>query len=244
VHRTFNASIPRHHIPTEEWTFEHGPAENDPEFGWGRDVEVDADANPTPENKDESIADGTAAAADDPAKDAGNEDEGVDPWEEMGGRWLSTSGTPLGGETRAVEFTVVGMTVANEMLSLMGSIQPDPFDPRHVPEAGTGNLTRQDDEEEESTRTGRVQVVEMDDDDSAVGSDDGDVAFGRKEEMDEDNGEGEDQAATLGRLGKLEDKEKDKRKKDKQDKEKKRKAKEETEEGKERKKKKKAVKNE
>jgi DNA-directed RNA polymerase I subunit RPA43 len=33
AHRTFNVSIPRHHIPTETWEFEYGPAENDPEFG-------------------------------------------------------------------------------------------------------------------------------------------------------------------------------------------------------------------
>ena len=33
VHRTFNVSIPRHHIPTDEWEFEYGAAENDPEFG-------------------------------------------------------------------------------------------------------------------------------------------------------------------------------------------------------------------
>lgn len=32
VHRTFNVSIPRHHIPTDNWEYEHGPAENDPEF--------------------------------------------------------------------------------------------------------------------------------------------------------------------------------------------------------------------
>ncbi|PPQ70693.1 hypothetical protein CVT24_000175 [Panaeolus cyanescens] len=33
VHKTFNVSIPRHHIPTDQWEFEYGPAENDPEFG-------------------------------------------------------------------------------------------------------------------------------------------------------------------------------------------------------------------
>jgi DNA-directed RNA polymerase I subunit RPA43 len=33
IHRTFNASIPRHHIPTADWVFQYGPAENDPEFG-------------------------------------------------------------------------------------------------------------------------------------------------------------------------------------------------------------------
>lgn len=31
IHRTFNVSIPRHHIP-DEWEFEYGPADNDPEF--------------------------------------------------------------------------------------------------------------------------------------------------------------------------------------------------------------------
>ena len=36
VHRTFNVSIPRHHIPVEEWEFEYGAAENDPEFGHER----------------------------------------------------------------------------------------------------------------------------------------------------------------------------------------------------------------
>lgn len=33
LHRTFNVSIPRHHIPADTWQFEHGPAENDPEYG-------------------------------------------------------------------------------------------------------------------------------------------------------------------------------------------------------------------
>ena len=35
IHRTFNVSIPRHHIPTENYEFEYGTAENDPEFGVG-----------------------------------------------------------------------------------------------------------------------------------------------------------------------------------------------------------------
>lgn len=33
IHRTFNASIPRKHLPEDRWQFEYGPAENDPEFG-------------------------------------------------------------------------------------------------------------------------------------------------------------------------------------------------------------------
>jgi DNA-directed RNA polymerase I subunit RPA43 len=39
VHKTFNASIPRHSIPTDSWEFQYGPAENDPEFGAGADEE-------------------------------------------------------------------------------------------------------------------------------------------------------------------------------------------------------------
>ncbi|KAF5370557.1 hypothetical protein D9758_001836 [Tetrapyrgos nigripes] len=41
VHKTFNVSIPRHHIPTDEWEFEYGPAENDPEFGAGAQDEAE-----------------------------------------------------------------------------------------------------------------------------------------------------------------------------------------------------------
>ncbi|KAI0298546.1 hypothetical protein BC826DRAFT_997946 [Russula brevipes] len=90
VHRTFNVSIPRHHIPTDQWEFEYGPAENDPEFG---------------------------------------------NLEDERGRWVhKVTGDRLGGKDRWLEFTVVGLTVANEMLSLVGSIQPDPFSPEHVPQ--------------------------------------------------------------------------------------------------------------
>jgi DNA-directed RNA polymerase I subunit RPA43 len=33
IHKTFNASIPRHHIPIDQWEFEYGSLENDPEYG-------------------------------------------------------------------------------------------------------------------------------------------------------------------------------------------------------------------
>ena len=35
IHRTFNVSIPRHHILTENYEFEYGAAENGPEFAVG-----------------------------------------------------------------------------------------------------------------------------------------------------------------------------------------------------------------
>ncbi|KAF7361980.1 DNA-directed RNA polymerase I subunit rpa43 [Mycena venus] len=97
LHCTFNVSIPRHHIPTDEWEFEHGPAEVD------------------------------AASGDDEA------DPPNDPNEREGGNWVhKITGKRLGGKDGYLEFVVIGLTVANEMLSLVGSIQHDPFSPEHV----------------------------------------------------------------------------------------------------------------
>ncbi|CCO27108.1 hypothetical protein RSOLAG1IB_04157 [Rhizoctonia solani AG-1 IB] len=92
VHRTFNASIDRAHIPGDgEWEYVHGPVANDPEI-----------------NTEERQGD------------------------EESGRWVnSRTGETLGGESGLVEFTVIGYTIANQMLSLHGSLQPDPFDPEY-----------------------------------------------------------------------------------------------------------------
>ena len=79
VHRTFNVSIPRHHLPTNHWEFQYGAAENDPEFG------PDAAAN----------------------KD-GNREEDAQEGEE-GGKWIhSITGAKLGGSDGFLEFTVIG----------------------------------------------------------------------------------------------------------------------------------------
>lgn len=82
VHRTFNVSILRQHLPFERYEFEYGPAENDPEFG----VRVASGASsPGPEV-------------------AGEEQEVRDP-----GRWVHRStGIPLGGVERTIEFTIIG----------------------------------------------------------------------------------------------------------------------------------------
>jgi DNA-directed RNA polymerase I subunit RPA43 len=40
VHKTFNVSIPRNHIPSG-WSFQYGPAENDPEYGPGAATETE-----------------------------------------------------------------------------------------------------------------------------------------------------------------------------------------------------------
>jgi len=84
VHRTFNVSIPRHHIPTDQWEFEYDPAENDPEFG---DVE-----------NDDADIDATADVQ-------GDEAQATD----QRGRWVhKVTGDRLGGRHRWLEFTVVG----------------------------------------------------------------------------------------------------------------------------------------
>ncbi|EIN11629.1 hypothetical protein PUNSTDRAFT_23075, partial [Punctularia strigosozonata HHB-11173 SS5] len=109
VHRTFNVSIPRHHIPTDSWEFEYGPAENDPEYGAEAGVQAEEEVGAEGEAGEEKVAEA--------------------------GRWIhSTTGDRLGGKDGILEFTVIGLTVANQMLSLIGSIQPDPFSPAHVPQ--------------------------------------------------------------------------------------------------------------
>jgi DNA-directed RNA polymerase I subunit RPA43 len=84
VHRIFNVSIPRHHIPLDQWEFEYGPAENDPEFGNAEtdDVVVDAAAEPQ-EDHNQAI--------------------------DQRGRWVhKITGDRLGGKHRWLQFTVVG----------------------------------------------------------------------------------------------------------------------------------------
>ncbi|KAG8957947.1 hypothetical protein FRC03_009668 [Tulasnella sp. 419] len=105
IHRTFNVSIPRNHIPKDEYVFEYGPAENDPEFGAGADdFRMDIDE----ENQD-----------------AGDHIESV-------GKWVRQStGERVGGHDGLIEFTVIGLTMVNQMISIVGSLQPDPFSPEY-----------------------------------------------------------------------------------------------------------------
>ncbi|KZT66361.1 hypothetical protein DAEQUDRAFT_730335 [Daedalea quercina L-15889] len=174
VHRTFNVSIPRHHIPTDQWEFEYGPAENDPEFG--------------------------AEVVQDPVDEPSGEAAAVDG----GGRWVhSLTTSKLGGDDGYLEFTVVGyvtlpchhtngcnsscnsLTIANQMLSLVGSIQPDPFSPthQHAPPTQTASSSRE---------VSRVLAGPFDDDIAVA-------------ELDLDEGLGTDEEDTFGMLGRLGD---------------------------------------
>lgn len=78
VHRTFNVSIPRHHIPADQWEFEYGPAENDPEFGQEEVADNNEESNETKEHQT------------------------------TGRWIHKLTAEPLGGSSRMVEFTVIG----------------------------------------------------------------------------------------------------------------------------------------
>ncbi|KAF9501990.1 hypothetical protein BDN71DRAFT_1438751 [Pleurotus eryngii] len=143
VHRTFNVSIPRRHIPINDWEFEYGPAENDPEFG------------AVPKDSDEKKQDASEEASKDHS-----------------GRWIhKLTSEIVGGESGFVSFVVVGLTIANEMLSLVGSLQSDPFSPAHT-------LVNPSPEEEEE--------VEAEEDQAENGIPLGATSDGESEAADED----------------------------------------------------------
>ncbi|RDB16806.1 DNA-directed RNA polymerase I subunit rpa43 [Hypsizygus marmoreus] len=150
LHRTFNVSIPRHHIPKGEWEFEYGPAENDPEFG------PDAHHEGGEDKVDAGETEGTSEKHDG----------------DGGGKWVHhLTGEKLGASDGFLEFTVIGLTVANEMLSLLGSIQPDPFSPAHVPETGSSPKTDHAESDMEEVQREVEPGEDEEEDEDEVGSD-------------------------------------------------------------------------
>lgn len=107
AHDVFNVSIPKHHIPSSEYVFQHGPAENDPLYGagaatveadtiWGVDEDADMPILPVEDSAGWGATSG------------GKEDEDVDVDAALG-TWVHVEGDEkLGGESGNVEFTVVG----------------------------------------------------------------------------------------------------------------------------------------
>ena len=96
VHNVFNASIPRHHIPSESWEFEYGPAENDPEVA----AEKLADEAKSKDG-DVKVTDG--------ARQQSPEQGHPEAPMSSGGRWVhSLTGEKIGGKSGYVEFTVIG----------------------------------------------------------------------------------------------------------------------------------------
>jgi len=92
VHRTFNVSIPKHHIPSETWEFEYGPAENDPQFGQGA----------------AEGGDGEGEGEGEQGEDAPDAEASETP-EASSGKWVHRiTGDKLGGDDGLLEFTVIG----------------------------------------------------------------------------------------------------------------------------------------
>ncbi|KAK7035524.1 hypothetical protein VNI00_011817 [Paramarasmius palmivorus] len=148
VHKTFNVSVPRHHIPTESYIFEYGPAENDPEYGAGAQNEEEDDAGKTGHN---------------------------------GGRWVHhITGTALGDPDGVLEFTVIGLTVANEMLSLLGSLQKDPFSPLHVPTAKLSETSDAENAEKVDLELRALTPVEQEKEEDDSDEEDTFKALGKK----------------------------------------------------------------
>ncbi|KAF8161045.1 hypothetical protein B0H34DRAFT_699182 [Crassisporium funariophilum] len=158
VHRTFNVSIPRHHIPTDVWEFEYGPAENDPEYG-----------QPTQDEDDLHQVEKTSKI---------NHD--------TGGKWVHRlTGEKLGEVDGILEFTVIGLTVANEMLSLLGSLQPDPLSPEHV--AHSQVLLRKNESESDESDFDDNDDADLEIDSDVIDLDESDAGTfqvsGRKEDL-------------------------------------------------------------
>ncbi|WVR03528.1 hypothetical protein IAU60_000520 [Kwoniella sp. DSM 27419] len=104
--KTFNVSIPLQHIPTDLYEFEH--------------TDEAADSDSEDEGEDEDEVGGF----------------GIDGGVEEVGRWKEkATGKALGEAGKGIKFTVIGMQVTNQMLSLTGSLLSDPSNPPAMPEA-------------------------------------------------------------------------------------------------------------
>ncbi|KAG8972688.1 hypothetical protein FRB90_010167 [Tulasnella sp. 427] len=116
VNRTFNVSIPARHIPEDEYEFDYQSNEHD---GLVNGV---GSANGQPQG---GVSE---TKGDETQQDSVMDDPQIDAM----GQWVNrTTHERVGGPNLTVEFTVVGMILANQMISLIGSLQPDPLDPRH-----------------------------------------------------------------------------------------------------------------
>ncbi|KAG8863451.1 hypothetical protein FRB96_008191 [Tulasnella sp. 330] len=132
IHRTFNISIPRSHIPDSQYVFEYGSKD------WNKD-DYDKHITKSSASSSSYIDPDHRINLDD--KEYGVKRERVEPWVveentermvESVGHWVTrATGEKIGGPNGTVQFTIVGMTLANQMISLIGSLRSDPFDPRH-----------------------------------------------------------------------------------------------------------------
>jgi DNA-directed RNA polymerase I subunit RPA43 len=117
VHKVFNASIPRHHIPTDQWEFEHGPADNDPEFAPEEATNAEVAVPKDIEMDQGPDATNDTLGGDQPPADGNAESEET---ANRGGRWVhNITSERIGGTTGYLEFTVIG-SVTFSLFSVLG----------------------------------------------------------------------------------------------------------------------------
>lgn len=171
VHGIFNASITSAHLPSIQ-EMAHMPKETG--FEWQEFPEEEyedvAMQEPT-EIKSEEHADGEAIIETEKAlqsESGAADDEVAANGEEVGekstGCWIDKkTGQRLGGESGAVTFTVVGITIANHMISIHGSLLRKPFSipaPTYVPNASSLSSSKQNNAttaNQKSTESRRVR---------------------------------------------------------------------------------------
>ncbi|MCO5565878.1 hypothetical protein L7F22_019553 [Adiantum nelumboides] len=148
VHGTFNASITSGHLPSIQ-EMAHMPRENG--FEWqefSEDEYEDVAMEDPAEKSSEEPVDG-----ENPVETESGEpnDELPTNGEEVGekstGCWIDKkTGERLGGKTGTVTFTVVGITIANHMISIHGSLLRKPFSipaPTYVPNSSSLSSQKQ-----------------------------------------------------------------------------------------------------
>ncbi|GAA5979427.1 hypothetical protein JCM10908_002921 [Rhodotorula pacifica] len=138
LHNLFNASIPVSHIPIETYEW-------DPEFPVPPVVLERRNANLPLKQAVSEVVQKANEAAEEAAEQEAGEDEGVKEEDESPlakqeeeedeaaefaerGWWVHRkSREPLGGQDGRLEFTLVGLTTSNSLLSCTGSLLSDPF---------------------------------------------------------------------------------------------------------------------
>ena len=133
IHRTFNVSIPRHHIPTDNWEFEYGTLEEEEETPNSNDpntATTDSQENQNPNDEESGNSKSvrfdntTDTGSSDPTEAVVDKDKDSTE-DELGepslGYWVhKVTGEKLGDKNGQLEFTVIGYRI----LSLSPSPPP------------------------------------------------------------------------------------------------------------------------
>lgn len=101
IYRTFNASIPENHLRSA---------------GCHYDLNVQVPANWKTNHEPANLRESSSSAETAPQHRSNER-----------GCWIDATGKIVGGSDGIVSFTVIGLTIANQMISVIGSLHKDPF---------------------------------------------------------------------------------------------------------------------